>query len=169
MNEIPTPQTAYSESRVLECARHAGRLSKMLEGILQPEQIHTAIDLYCGQGIWTSMIRAQYPEVRVYSVDFHNVLISSLLSDSNVIFNQGYVSEVMAQPEFPFGDLVIIGNSNRLHGFNENNIHLLHDKSGVLITDGDNARLEEQKFFQQAFQLIRGNAFEGNDRVWKSR
>lgn len=141
----------------------------IFEGIIQPETVQTVLDLFCGTGLQTAIVLEYFNQSRVHAVDFFDIFTPMLKANPRVEFHPGRVVDVLASGQIPAGDIVIVANSERFHGFNQDNIHLLRQYTrGLLLTLGENGNLEGHSWFSDHFEYVRMTN-RGGETVWKGR
>jgi trans-aconitate methyltransferase len=139
----------------------------LLDGLIDPLEVHTVIDLCCGQGIWTVMSLQNFPNTKVHSVDFHDVLITPLKAHERVIFHTGYIADFLASDTVPQANIVILSNVGKYHGLIDESIRCLANVTEMVITNGDTGSLLYMKSFHNYFSLIKGNPYSNDSCVWK--
>jgi 16S rRNA G1207 methylase RsmC len=156
--ELPRPQVCF-EGQTAEMADSVSfHLNKVLKEHIKPENVHSVLELGCGNGAITAGSLSTFPNADIYAVDYYDVLDRYLLQNPRIKFTRGLFTDVLQQRNFEPVDIIMLIFLGRHHGFNEENIHLLGEsvKSGGLIfTEGDNGMIENLSKFQQYFQLTK--------------
>lgn len=156
--EMPRPQSSFTNIDKIGVEVHTFMLKRLLDGVdLNPETVKTVTDLYCGNGVLVAGEIGYFPHATIHAIDvYDDILAPYVQKNRRVQFHQGWVSDLLAARTIPQSDFVSISFASRHHGLDALGVQFLKKiVGGYLLTIGDNGGLEEESYFQDAFQRVK--------------
>lgn len=156
--ELPRVQYHFKDINALSVEIYTFTIQKLMRDLpFNPTAIRTAIDLYCGNGVFVAGELGYLPKATIHAVDIHeNILAPYLQKQKRVKFHQGWVSEILFSDQLPKADFISISFASRHHGLNNMSASKLQKlTAGYLVTVGDNAGLEQEPYFRELFTMVK--------------